>query len=82
MEKHHKKNLMEFYETLPNSWSPKQAFVTETARACGVTECTVRNWIKGRNLPTSPAHLKYLSSKTGIPVEELFPRQQRDMFGR
>lgn len=67
-----RKNLNDFYESLPSSYSPKINFVREASYVCGVTENTVRNWIKGRNKPIEMAHLEYLSRVTGIPVERLF----------
>ena len=66
-------NLKEFYETLPQSSSPKMEFVRDLTKHLGVTETAVRNWIKGRAKPADKEHIEYISKVTAIPAEELFP---------
>lgn len=64
--------LKDFYENLPDISAPKSEFVTEVATVCGVSELTVRSWIKGRQKPRNERHLRYLSTVTGIPEDKLF----------
>lgn len=67
-----KTNLMKYYDELPVTYSPKTAFVERAAKVCGVSETTIRNWVKGNTIPADSAHLKKLSKLTGINQNELF----------
>lgn len=64
--------LKGYYKNLPEGTFPKRDFVNEAAVDCKVSTATVRNWIDGRTKPDNPEHVKYLSKKTGIPVEDLW----------
>lgn len=68
-------NLSEYYEKLPGVISPKTMFIEQVAQKCGVREDSVRNWIKGRNIPSNKKHLKILSDITKIPEDDLFPNK-------
>lgn len=68
-------NLSEYYEKLPRVISPKTMFIEQVAAQCGVKDDSVRNWIKGRTLPSNKRHLKILSDITKIPENELFPQK-------
>lgn len=67
-----KNNLMTYYESLPDTTSPKTEFVLRASKACGVSENTIRNWVKGKAIPADSAHMKTLSDLTGINEKELF----------
>lgn len=65
--------LSEYYDGLSAvPEPPKTKFVREVSLVCGVSEMTVRSWIKGRAKPSNPDHLEILSKATGIPKDELF----------
>lgn len=72
-----RKNLLDYYESLPDRQAPKTDFVREVCFVTGMTENTVRNWVKGRAKPTDKETLEYLSRRTGIPVERLFPSEEQ-----
>lgn len=67
-----KSKLMNFYDSLPDTTSPKTEFVIKASKECGVSETTIRNWVKGKAVPADSAHLKKLSRLTGISEGELF----------
>lgn len=68
-------SLKKFYDSLPETSSPKTEFIDEVAKECNLTTGTIRNWVKGRALPKEKEYFEILSKKTGIPVEELFPQE-------
>ena len=65
--------LKEYYDGLPEKSAPKSDFIREVTRVCGVTPCTVRNWIKGSFNPGRREQRSILARITGIPERELFP---------
>ena len=67
-----KTGLMKYYDGLPETTSPKTEFVERAAKVCGVSETTVRNWVKGNTAPADSAHVKKLSKLTGINENNLF----------
>lgn len=67
-----KSKLVNYYDNLPETTSPKTEFVIKAAKACGVSETTIRNWVKGKAIPADSAHMKTLSELTGINEKELF----------
>lgn len=66
--------LKEYYDGLPEKTAPKSDFIRKVTRACGVTPCTVRNWIKGSFTPDDPDNRSLISRLTHIPESELFPK--------
>jgi Helix-turn-helix. len=67
--------LQEHYSQIGNNPSPKRAFRTMIAEACGVTELTVYRWLSGEIIPEKLKKEK-IAELTGIPVEQLFPTQE------
>ena len=66
--------LTEYYNSLPPRTSPKTEFVKEIVATCNVDITTAKYWVAGRTTPGNPEHRRILSSVTGIPEEELFPK--------
>lgn len=66
------KNLRFFYDSLPRSTQPKTEFVKKVAHETGVTETTVRNWIKNGTKPNNHEHVIVLERLTGLTEKELF----------
>ena len=64
--------LIEYYNKLPSSISPKTDFIKKAAKLCNVETATVRNWIMGRRKPMNPEHVKILALITNLKEEELF----------
>lgn len=71
--------IVEFYQSLPSkAVNPRAEFVRDIVINCNVSEITVRQWMNGRFRPGDIAHCEYISRKTGIPVDELFPKMQNE----
>jgi len=66
--------IADYYRNLPKATNPKAEFVRDIVINCNVSEITVRQWLNGRFVPYEKEHREYLSKKTGIPEEELFPK--------
>ncbi len=66
--------ITNYYQSLPKAVSPRAEFVRDLVINCNVSEITVRQWMSGRFTPGEKAHRDYISQKTGIPVDELFPK--------
>lgn len=64
--------LKDYYQSLPESTSPKTEFVNDIAFRCNVTSNTVRNWISYGMKPSNPEHVKIISEVTGIPCDQLW----------
>lgn len=64
--------LKGYYQSLPDSNSPKTEFINEVTRRTGVSSTTVRNWIMYGMKPYNPEHISILSEITGIPPENLW----------
>lgn len=64
--------LKGYYKNLPNSVHPKIDFIRKVALKCGVTEATVRNWLKYGMKPNNKQHIVILSEMTGIPQSQLW----------
>lgn len=70
--------IVDYYQNLPKATNPKAEFVRDIVINCDVSEITVRQWLCGRFIPLDKNHREYLSKKTGIPVEELFPKLSQE----
>lgn len=67
--------IVEYYQNLPKrAINPRADFVRDIVINCNVSEITVRQWMSGRFTPGEREHMEYIAQKTGIPVEELFPK--------
>lgn len=66
--------LKEYYDSLPARVAPKTMFKEEIMSACGVKEVTVDNWMYGKSTPANAEHRRIISTATGIPESELFPK--------
>ena len=67
--------IVEYYQNLPKrATNPRADFVRDIVINCKVSEITVRQWMSGRFAPGEREHMEYIAEKTGIPVEELFPK--------
>lgn len=66
--------IVNYYQSLPKAISPRAEFVRDIVINCNVSEITVRQWLSGRFTPGEKEHRDYIAKKTGIPVEELFPK--------
>lgn len=66
--------LKEYYDNLPGQSAPKADFVREIVATCGVEQVTAKFWVKGKTTPSNPEHRRILSTVTGIPEEQLFPK--------
>lgn len=64
--------LWGYYNSLPESASPKSDFLREVSLRCGVSPTTVRNWIFFNTRPSKPEYIKAISEITGIPESELW----------
>lgn len=64
--------LKGYYRNLPEATYPKSNFIRDVAARCGVTEVTVRNWIKYGMKPSNPEHIAILSEMTSISSESLW----------
>lgn len=64
--------LQGYYKNLPEATYPKSNFIRDVAARCGVTDVTVRNWIKYGMKPNNPEHAAILSEMTGIGIENLW----------
>lgn len=65
--------LPDYYESLPNSISPKSEFVREISKRCEVTHQAIHRWIKKGLMPASKEHCDIISEVTKIPATILFP---------
>lgn len=66
--------LEDYYKKLPDATYPKSNFIRDVAAKCGVSEVTVRNWIKYGMKPNNPEHVVILSEMTGIDALNLWCR--------
>lgn len=67
--------LKDYYEKLPDWHSaPKIQFRDQLVKECGVSVMTVYRWFSGECVPDKLKREK-VAELTGIPVEELFPKQ-------
>ncbi len=64
--------LKGYYDGLPEPTKPKNDFIMEIVRKCGVRETTVYNWISGRTRPTDAKHIAVLCDVTGLKEEQLW----------
>lgn len=61
--------LNDYYRMLPErTWeAPKANFIRKVARACGVSEMTVRNWVGGHTMPSPESRAK-IEKIVGAPL--------------
>ena len=71
MTKENVNYLGDYYQSLPDSVSPKTEFINKVALRCNVSAATVRNWVGGMK-PRNKRHLEILSEMTGISADKLF----------
>ena len=67
-------NLKDYYNNLPARIAPKQDFVEEVAKRCGVTATTVKNWVLYGLHPQRYEHVKVLMELSGLTEEELWEK--------
>lgn len=67
-----KKNLKNFYMSLPESTHPKIEFLRRIMDATGVTEATARNWVLYGKKPTNKKFIQTLTELTGMDEKELW----------
>lgn len=72
VESGQKLTLRGYYKNLPCPTHPKKDLIRRISGACGVTECTARNWVVYSFRPNNPEHTGIISEITGIPVEDLW----------
>lgn len=63
--------LVEFYNSLPDNYYPRQELIKKLINATGKTGSEVRNWCAGKNRPKNPTTKMIISITTGIPVKDL-----------
>lgn len=76
-----KMTLGDYYKSLSPSRirkTERTEFVDRVCKELEVSRFTVLNWIAGRNVPQKASYYTKLSQITGIPVDNLFPDDNKE----
>lgn len=68
--------LKQLYEDKKNEPSPAQVFISRLAKATCRRETTVRQWLSSIQTPNELVK-KRISAELDVPVDELFPKEDK-----
>lgn len=76
MSKLEKKSFNDLYEEQKKKPTSAQVFITKIAKITHRSENTVRMWLSGKQYPDELTRVT-IAKDLGIPVETLFPQEQK-----